>query len=124
MSTVTRICPQCGHGNTMDARYCAQCGYDAQANLPATQQNNLPALISKAAVPVLVGAASVAVSVGWKLLQAMLTKPAAQPPIQVKKGEIEKRSRPTIRIRTAWAVGDSNGHWQRGQTEHTIEFDE
>ena len=49
MSNVTRICTQCGHGNTLDARYCAQCGYDSQANLPAVPQVNLPALVGKAA---------------------------------------------------------------------------
>jgi len=124
MSTVTRMCPQCHHGNTMDARYCAQCGYDTQANLPAMQQNNLPAVIAKAAVPVLVGVASLALSAGLKLLQDMLTKPAAQPLAPVKKAEIQKRTRATIRIRSAWAVADSNGNWQRGQAEHTIDLDE
>jgi len=119
-----RICPQCGHGNTMETRYCAQCGHDTQANLPVPQPSNLPAVIGKAAVPVLVGVASLAVSAGWRLLQGLLTKPVAQPPMQVKKGEIEKRPRATIRIRSSWAVGDSNGNWQRGQAEHTIEFDE
>lgn len=124
MSSVMRICPQCGHGNTMETRYCAHCGHDTQGNLPAPQASNLPAVIGKAAVPVLVGAASLAVSLGWKLLQGMLAKPTAQPPMQIKKGEIEKRSRATIRIRSSWAVADSNGTWRRGQVEHTIEFDE
>ena len=49
MANVTRMCPQCGHGNDLDTRYCAQCGYDTQGNLPAPQQSNLPAVIGKAA---------------------------------------------------------------------------
>ncbi len=125
MSSVTRICPQCGHANTMEARYCAECGYDTQGNLPVPQENNLPAVIGKAAVPVLVGAASVAVSLGWKLLHGMLSQPAKSQPIQVKKNEAPAtQSKRAIRIRTSWVVGDSSGNWQKGQTEHTIEFDD
>jgi hypothetical protein len=125
MSNIMRICPQCGHGNDMDAQYCAQCGYDTQANLPVPQSRNLPAVLGKAAVPVLVGAASLAISAGWKLMQGMLARPAPQPPIQVKKGEVDQaRPRATIRIRTSWAMGDSTGKWQRGQSEHTIEIDD
>ncbi len=128
MSNVSRICPQCGHGNAMDNRYCAQCGYDSQSNLPVPQGTNLPAVIGKAAVPVLVGAASLALSAGLKLLQNALSKPAAQQqPIQVKSpstGEVAKRGRMTITIRTAWAVGDSSGRWEKGQSEQTIELGE
>ena len=127
MSNVTRICPQCGHGNAMDNRYCAQCGYDSQSNLPVPQSTNLPAVIGKAAVPVLVGAASLALSAGLKLLQNALSKPAAQQPIQVKSpatGEVAKRGRMTITIRTSWAVGDSSGRWEKGQSEQTIELGE
>jgi hypothetical protein len=129
MSNVTRICPECGHGNAMDTRYCAQCGYDSQSNLPATQGASLPAVIGKAAVPVLLGAASLALSAGLKLLQNALSKPAPQQPIQVKSGqtksgEVVKRSRMTITIRTSWAVGDSSGKWEKGQAEQTIELGE
>jgi hypothetical protein len=129
MSNVSRICPQCGHGNAMDTRYCAQCGYDSQSTLPAPQQANLPAVIGKAAVPVLVGAASLALSAGLKLLQNALSKPpTAQQPIQVRsgqsKGEVAKRGRMTITIRTSWAVGDSSGKWEKGQAEQTIELGE
>jgi hypothetical protein len=126
MSNVTRICPQCGHGNAMDNRYCAQCGYDSQSNLPVPQGTNLPAVIGKAAVPVLVGAASLALSAGLKLLQNALSKPAAQP-IQVKSpstGEVAKHGRMKITIRTSWAVGDSSGRWEKGQSEQTIELGE
>jgi hypothetical protein len=125
MSNVTRICPQCGHGNIMDTRYCAQCGHDTQASLPVAQQTNLPAVIGKAALPVLVGAASLALSAGWKLLQSALAKPLPQQPIQVKPfTAVAKRSRMTITIRTSWTVGDSSGRWEKGQAEQTIELGE
>ena len=70
MSNVTRICTQCGHGNIF------QCGVTApsvatipRANLPAVSQVNLPALVGKAAMPVLICVAGLALSAGWKLLQ-------------------------------------------------------
>lgn len=125
MSNVTRICPQCSHGNGMEARYCAACGADTQTSLPATQGNNLPAVIGKAAVPILVGAASLALSAGWKLLQGVLSKSAAQPPVQVKSAPlVPTRGRMSITVRTSWAVGDSSGRWEKGQSEQTIEFGE
>ena len=126
MSNVKRICGQCGHGNGMEARYCAACGADTQASLPATQGSNLPAVIGKAAVPVLVGAASLALSAGWKLLQGVLNRPAAQPPsVQAKSAPlVPARGRMSITIRTSWAVGDSSGRWEKGQSEQTIEFGE
>ena len=127
MSNVTRICPQCGHGNALDARHCAQCGYDTQATLPVPLSNQLPAVITKAAVPVLVGAASLALTAGFKLLQGMLSQPAknTQHPIQVKQQALPaKRGKMTIRVTTSWAVGDSSGAWRKGVAEQTIEFDE
>ena len=131
MSNVTRICPHCGFGNGMEDRYCAQCGGDTQASLPATTGANLPAVIGKAALPVLVGAASLALSAGWKLLQGALSKastPAqAQPqrPVPVKSAPlVPTRGRMSITIRTSWAVGDSSGRWEKGQSEQTIEFGE
>lgn len=131
MSNVTRICPHCGFGNGMENRYCAQCGGDTQGSLPMTQGANLPAVIGKAALPVLVGAASLALSAGWKLLQHALSKPAAQSqaqspaPIQIKSPPlVPTRGRMTVTIRTSWAVGDSSGRWEKGQSEQTIEFGE
>lgn len=135
MSNVTRICPQCGHGNGMEDRYCAVCGADTQAALPTTQGAGLPAVIGKAALPVLVGAASLALSAGWKLLQGALSRPTApsqpqsqsqsQPPLPVKSAPLApRRARMTVTIRTSWAVGDSSGRWERGQSEQTIEFGE
>ena len=127
MSDVSKICPQCGSSNTLDARYCARCGCDTQSSLPALQ-NNLPLVLSKAAVPVLAGAVGLAASIGWKLLQGLLNQ-TARPPINVARSEstaiqpAAQTPRRTIHIRTAWAIGDSSGNWRRGESEQTIEFD-
>jgi hypothetical protein len=123
-SNVTRICPHCGHANLLDARHCASCGGDYDAALPVAQATNLPAVIGKAAVPVLLGAAGLAVSAGIKLLQAVLHKPAAAP-LAAKRGDAgppAPRARMTITVRTSWAVGDSSGRWEKGQSEQTIEL--
>lgn len=125
MTEILRICPQCGKGFPMEARHCSHCGYDIDAALPAPQ-NSLPDLVTKAAVPVLVGAASLAVSMGWKLLQGMMNRPVkpVQQPIQVRNNTPARApSRMTVRITTSWAVGDSNGNWREGHSEQTIEID-
>ena len=110
----------------MEARYRPPGGPNPQARLPPPQGTNPPAVIGKAAVPVLVGAASLALSAGWKLLQGVLTRPAAQPPsVQAKSAPlVPARGRMSITIRTSWAVGDSSGRWEKGQSEQTIEFGE
>jgi hypothetical protein len=136
MSNVQRVCVQCGQGNPVESRYCAHCGYDSQAALPAPRAN-LPTVIGRAALPVLVGAAGLAVRVGWRLLRNRLIQaatasppapstptttaptiplPQAQPPVQ--------RAKRTIHIRSAWAVNNGNGVWQQGTSEHTIELDD
>lgn len=130
MSNVTRICPHCGAGVQLDLQFCGQCGGDMEdAQLPV-QQRNLPAVLGRAAVPMLVGAASLAVRAGWKLLQsrsaAQVARRAMQTP-QRRKEETaveSSRRRTTIRIRSTWAVGDANGVWQQGASEHIIELDD
>ena len=140
MSDVQRICARCGHSNPLDSRYCAHCGDDSRANLPAAQ-SSLPMVIGRAALPVLATAAGLALRVGWRLLQHRLARPArpggtrtpvaatpAQPapsnvPAQVT--TVPARSpRRTIHIRSAWAVSDGRGGWQEGVSEHTIEVDD
>ncbi len=132
MSEITRICAQCGKQSALDAQFCPHCGYDMQAGLPAPQNNRLPMVIGKAALPILAGVASLAVRAGWKLLKDRLlqnsaqpTRPAAQP-LAPRPTEIAapRQARRTIRIRSAWAVGDASGVWRRGSSEHTIEIDE
>ncbi len=133
MANVQRICEQCGEGGPLDVRYCPHCGYDTQATLP-TPTRNLPMVIGKAALPILAGAASVALRIGWKLLQQRLAavptptteslanrapaQPAPHP------STAAARPRRTVRIRSTWAVGDANGVWQQGSSDHTIEFED
>ena len=134
MSNVQRICAQCGAGNPVEARYCAKCGDDSQAALPAPR-SNLPAVLAQAAVPVLVGAASLMVRAGWKLLRSRLAQqaatlrvaPAAQPPaVQPTRTDVTtaRRAKRTIHIRSSWAVNNGNGVWQQGHSEHTLELDD
>lgn len=140
MTNVNRICPGCGEQSPLDAHHCPHCGYDNESGLPAPQRN-LSATIGKAALPVLAGVAGLAVRAAWKLLQSRLTQDAiykaatsvakrnAQAPIQPAAPEkpipvSASRPKRTIRIRSSWAVGDANGAWRQGSSEHTIEFDD
>lgn len=125
MAEVSRICPQCGNSFPLEARHCSHCGYDMEATLPA-QQSTLPALVDKTAAPLLVGAASVIAGVGWRLLRALLSRPAqpSAPPVQVRTdAPVRSQSRVTIRITTSWVVGDSRGNWRKGHSEQTIEIE-
>ncbi|MCS6826312.1 MAG: zinc ribbon domain-containing protein [Caldilinea sp.] len=125
MTEVSRICPQCGNHFALEARHCSHCGYDVEAALP-TPPSMLPALVVKAAAPLLVGAASLAASLGWRLLQSLLTRPvkATAPPIQVRSdAPVRPQSRMTIRITTSWVVGDAGGNWRKGRSEQTIEIE-
>ncbi|MEZ4557888.1 MAG: zinc ribbon domain-containing protein [Caldilineaceae bacterium] len=127
MSDVQRICPQCQANAPLDARFCPRCGYDHQAELPM-RQSSLPATVGKAAMPVLVGAATLALRVGWKLLNSRLTATEPQrmqPPAPAPRQEVALRGGGRrIRIRSSWAVGDANGVWRQGSSEHIIEFDD
>lgn len=125
MTEITRICPQCSKSFPMEARHCSHCGYDMDAALPAVQ-GALPALVGKAAVPLLAGAASLALSLGWKLVQGMVNRPAkaAPQPIQVRSAApVQPQNRMKIHITTSWVVGDSRGNWREGRTEQTIEIE-
>jgi hypothetical protein len=134
MSNVQRVCVQCGEGNPVEARYCARCGYDSQAALPV-QRTNLPSVIGQAALPVLVGAASLVVRAGWKLLQNRLARAAVssvtvsrvlQPSAPQPRPEATpaRRAKRTIHIRSAWAVNNGDGVWRQGTSEQTIELDD
>lgn len=141
MSQVHRVCPDCSKNMSLDARHCPACGYDTQAGLPAPSRN-LPATFTRAALPVLAGAATFALRAGWRLLQSRLAQqaaqraidvvipqtpraaPAAETQIQATQPPPATHPRRTIRIRSSWAVGDANGVWQQGTSEHTIEIDD
>jgi hypothetical protein len=127
MSDIQRICPQCNTSTPLDIRFCPSCGYDNLAELPM-RQSSLPATVGKAAVPVLVGVATLAVRAGWRLLSSRLTAPT---PIQVSPPAKAPQQPPAprtsgrrIHIRSSWAVGDANGVWRQGSSEHIIEFDD
>jgi hypothetical protein len=137
MSEIQRLCVQCGTANALDARYCAHCGYDTQSALPVPRPS-LPAVVGAAALPVLVGAASFALRMGWRLVQSRAAQQAARKAVQVVAPQpaptalapkVEALPAPptrrtTIRIRSTWAMGDANGVWRQGVSEHTIEIDE
>lgn len=139
MSEVQRICPHCGEPGPLTARYCPHCGTDSQAALPAPT-SNLPAVLTKAALPLLAGAVSLALRAGWKLLQSRMaadvtanvteralqslrpTKPT-QLPARIEQTPLARPHR-TIRIRSAWAVTDGNGVQRSGYSEHQIELED
>jgi hypothetical protein len=138
MSNVHRICPACGKDTPLDARHCPHCGHDTQAGLPVQAGSQLPMVVGKAALPVLVGVGTLAARMGWRLLRGRLaalgtqspapvqprTESSARPPARVTPAEVAPRARRSIRIRSSWAVGDARGIWQQGATEHIIEIDE
>lgn len=135
MSEVQRICPQCGEAGPLAARYCPHCGADSQAALPAPA-SSFPLVLTKAALPILAGAASLALRAAWKLLQSRMTSTVteqavqslraarnAQPPAPTPLPPVQRPQR-TIRIRSAWSVIDGNGVRRSGVSEHQIEIDD
>lgn len=91
MSSVQRLCEQCGRPNPLDARYCGHCGYDTHGALPA-QQVNLPAVIGRAALPVLVGAAGLAVRAGWRLLQSQWARDMAKQALNAAQSHVQSKA--------------------------------
>ena len=135
MSEVQRICPHCGEAGPLAARYCPHCGADSQAALPAPQ-SHFPLALTKAALPLLAGAASLALRAAWKLLQSRMTANIteqavqslrtarnAQPPTSLTPSQ-PQRPRRTMHIRSAWAVPDGDGVRRRGVPELRVETDE
>lgn len=135
MSEVQRICPHCGEAGPLTARYCPHCGADSQAALPAPQ-SNFPLALTKAALPILAGAASLALRAAWKLLQSRMTASITeqavhslrsarhpQPPAPTTPLTPQRPHR-TIRIRSAWSVTDGNGVHRSGASEHQIEIED
>jgi hypothetical protein len=132
MSEITRICPRCSQSAALEARYCPHCGYDSEVGLPASSATNLPVVIGRAALPILVGAASLAIRAIWQLAKSRLTAAAvdyttnmaAKPKTPAPPAVQNRRPGRKIHIRSSWAVGDANGVWRRGASEHTIEMDD
>jgi len=140
MSIVYRICPKCGsRSNETASRFCPTCGADSDTEL-ALNESSLSVVASKAALPLLVGVTSFALRFGWKLLQSRVSMSAphnANTLARVSSARISSRQpkseldnthstgQPSrrIRIRSAWITGDSDGNWQKGESEHTIDID-
>jgi hypothetical protein len=133
MADVYRICAACGKNTPMEAQHCPHCGYDTRAGLPTRQPSALPMVVGKAAVPMLVTAGTLAARVLWKLVRdRMLSSARATLQVESPRREIQPQppqppahqGRRSVRIRSTWAVGDANGVWRQGYTEHQIDFDD
>ena len=129
MAEVNRICPNCGKNSPMDAQHCPHCGNDVNAGVPMRQNSMLPASVTKAALPVVVTAGTLALRFMWRLVRQQLFSPA--PPVASSKNlpqqaaaDAPARRGRSIRIRTAWAVGDANGIQRQGYSDQQIDFDE
>jgi hypothetical protein len=131
MAEVNRICPACGKNSPMDAQHCPHCGVDTSAGVPMRQGALLPASVTRAALPVVVTAGTLAVRFLWKLIRQQLFSPA--PPLATSTRNVPQptqqevpacRNGRSIRIRTAWAVGDVNGIQRQGYSDQQIDFDE
>ncbi len=135
MSEIQRICAQCGASAPLGVRYCGSCGYDFQGEM-VVRRNNLPAVVSQAAVPVLLGAAGFVLRAGWKALQSRWAQAAAEQAANLARNTPQplaksappptpaSRLRRTMTIRSTWAMGDANGIWRRGYSEQHIELDD
>jgi hypothetical protein len=95
--------------------------------------SNLPMVVGKAAVPMLVTAGTLAARMIWKLLRerslptanaALKVQPVQQPLARSEAQPPAGRTRRSIHIRSTWAVGDANGVWRQGMTEHQIDIEE
>jgi len=115
----------------MDAQHCPHCGVDTSAGVPMRQNALLPASVTKAALPVVVTAGTLALRLMWKLVRQQLFSPA--PPAATASRSVPqaaqnespaRRNGRSIRIRTAWAVGDANGIQRQGYSDQQIDFDE
>ena len=144
MATISRICTHCNKSSALDAQHCQHCGHSMNANqnsqtaMPQATNTNLSDSIrqtaTKAALPILAGAAGWLVRKGWQLLRERMEADASLASFQ--QTQTAKRTpdnnthvaqthtpRRTIHIRSKWMVSDANGVWQQGASEHTIELD-
>lgn len=131
MAEVNRICPACGKNSPLEARYCPHCGHDASTGVPMTTGSNLPATITKAALPVLATAGTLALRMMWRMLRQQFLTPVSNVtattnavPQRTQSEQPVRRSGKSIRIRTAWAVGDANGIQRQGYSDQQIDYDE
>lgn len=124
---VERLCPRCQAGNRLEAPACERCGASLQEQLPARRRSNslaplrkLPTSLRRAAQPIAIGLAAVAVEIGAALLQrhqaAAEQKPQAdQRPITPQ----QTRQRTTIGQRV-WEEYSRDGSLRRRIIEQFI----
>jgi hypothetical protein len=139
MANVHRICAACGKDTPLEARHCPHCGHDTVSGLPMKSESQLPAVMGKAALPVLATAGTLVARMMWRLVRDRLlaaaatpaSPPARQPtranvPMERPAQSVQPAPRRTrsIRIRTQWAVGDANGMYKQGYTDQQIDFDD
>lgn len=131
MAEVNRICPTCGKSSPLDAQHCPHCGADVSAGVPMRHGSALPANVTRAALPVIVTAGTLALRFAWRLLRQQLFSPAPTTSATQSKNvpqtvpnQTPTRSGRSIRIRTAWAVGDANGIQRQGYSDQQIDFEE
>jgi hypothetical protein len=105
------------------------------SHLPVARETNLPALVRSAAMPVLAGITTLAVSAGIRVVQGILRQALASATQAGAPSTALQRNAPadvvpagrrnrTIRIRSSWAVTDGQGNFRQGQSEHVINLDE
>lgn len=133
MSEIYRVCSHCGgRSSETTYRFCPTCGADSEREL-AVLDTSLAATASKAALPLAISVAGVALRFGWKLLQSRMAVSAVHNVSQLqlsgrKQSALPSAQKPRsgrrIHIRSKWAVGDSAGNWQRAESEHIIDIDD
>ena len=128
MNDVERICPECGAANAVDVHFCGACAAPLSSRALARRESALPAKIQPKNAALAVGAtgvAAVALRVGTALVKhvakTLLERESDEELAPLAKQEPE--SRPVMRIKRSWAIGDSTGvrHW--GSEDITI-YDE
>ncbi|MCS7221998.1 MAG: zinc-ribbon domain-containing protein [Anaerolineae bacterium] len=117
MSSVRRICPRCGKPHLVDATQCPHCGHPTDAPLAASSgRQPMQALLGQVAVPVALGAISLAVRAGIYLFQRFLrhTWPPPDRPDVAQRGDSER-----VIVVDFWGRREIVDHRGRSMREQT-----
>ncbi|HIC94961.1 MAG TPA: hypothetical protein EYP09_12065 [Anaerolineae bacterium] len=74
MEEVKRICPLCGAANPLEGRICVRCGADMRQSLPAAPGAGPLVPWREIGGALALGAAYLALELGWRLLRRRLRK--------------------------------------------------
>ena len=74
MGEVKRICPFCGAANPLEGRICVRCGADMRRSLPAMPKAGPLVPWREIGGALALGAAYLALELGWRLLKRRLRK--------------------------------------------------